>query len=212
MYTPPSFRVDDPASMSAFIESNSFATLVTCQSEEPLASHLPMRNYCENGVCKTLVSHMARKNPQWKHFANDTDVLTIFNGPHAYISPSWYASELAVPTWNYAAVHVYGRPTIVNDHDLIVSHLEEMIEFYERSYNQPWRGILPTEFRDKLIGAIVAFEIQITRIEGNFKLGQNRSTADATSVHNALKESNDSNARSVADIMKSEILIEKLEP
>ena len=137
MYIPPSFRFDDPAKLSAFMNAHSFATLITCESGVPFASHLPMRHTCDSNVCTTLVSHMARSNPQWKHFASQTEVLTIFAGPHAYISPSWYATDRAVPTWNYATVHVYGRPRIMGDHEVVVALLADTIEFYERSFDRP---------------------------------------------------------------------------
>jgi len=203
MYIPPSFRIDDAQQLFSFMETNSFATLVTCDAGTPTASHLPVRLFCDQDVCTSLVSHMARANPQWRHFANGSEVLTIFPGPHAYISPSWYEAEKAVPTWNYAAVHVYGRATVMEDHDRVVALLAETIEFYERSFERPWPGILPAEFRDQLIDAIVAFEITIDRIEGNFKLGQNRSTADLENVHHALSQSENANARALAALMTS---------
>jgi len=204
MYIPPSFRIDDTAKLTAFMNAYSFATMVTSDSGVPLATHLPVRPFCEDGVCTTLVSHMARANPQWRHFSHDVDVLTIFTGPHAYISPSWYTTEKAVPTWNYAAVHVYGRPAIMDDHERVVSLLAETVDFYERSFDRPWPNILPTAFRDQLINAIVAFEIRVTRIEGKFKLGQNRSKDDTDGVYNALSCSLDGNSRALAELMVSE--------
>jgi len=204
MYIPPSFRIDYPKKLSAFMDAYSFATLVTCHSSEPLATHLPVRQISKDGVCTTLVSHMARANPQWRHFSTDVDVLTIFAGPHAYISPSWYATEPAVPTWNYAAVHVYGRPVIIDDHKRIVSLLNETVSFYEQSFDRPWPGTLPIEFRDQLIESIVAFEIRVTRIEGKFKLGQNRSVDDTKGVYKALAGSQNDDARTLAALMASE--------
>lgn len=147
---------------------------------------------------------MARANPQWRHFSAGTEVLTIFTGPHAYISPSWYATDQAVPTWNYTATHVYGVPVVLNDHAQIVSMLDETVRFYERSFDKPWPGILPDDFRDKLINAIVAFEIRVTRIEGKFKLGQNRSSDDLCGVHDALAASQHYGDRELCAFMAAE--------
>lgn len=201
MYIPPSFRIDDPATLSAFMEAHSFATLVTSEDGVPLATHLPVRHFCESGVCTRLVSHIARANPQWRQFDGDTEVLTIFQGPHAYISPSWYASEVAVPTWNYTAAHVYGIPRVVSDHEKIVSLLEETVRFYEASFERPWPGTLPNELRDQLIDSIVAFEIDVTRTEGKFKLGQNRSADDIDGVYRALTASQNAQHRELAAVM-----------
>jgi transcriptional regulator len=204
MYIPPSFRIDDAAKLSAFMNAHSFATLVTCKDSVPFATHLPIRHFCENGVCTTLVSHMAKANPQWQHFSPDSEVLAIFTGPHAYISPSWYATATAVPTWNYTASHVYGFPALLTDHAKVVSLLEETVSFYERTFAQPWPGTLPDDLRDNLIRSIVAFEIRVTRIEGKFKLGQNRSAADIDGVYAALAASKQYRDRELSDVMASE--------
>ena len=203
MYIPPSFRIDDADTLSAFMNSYSFATLVTSDDGVPFGTHLPVRHFCENGECKMLVAHMARANPQWKHFSEDGEVLTIFSGPHAYISPSWYQTENSVPTWNYAATHVYGYPRLLENHEQIVSMLDETVSFYEREFETPWHGTLPTELRDSLIHAIVAFEIVVTRVEGKFKLGQNRSDADISSVAYQLSQSSNDGNREMAEFMKS---------
>jgi len=208
MYIPPSFRIDDAAKLSAFMDSHSFASVISCDKEGvPCASHLPMRHMVERQVCTTLVGHMARANPQWKHFRDDVEVLTIFHGPHAYISPSWYATDMAVPTWNYAAVHVYGRPRIMEDHDAVVSLLEDTVGFYEQSFEKPWPGMLPSEFRDQLIRSIVAFEISVTRVEGKYKLGQNRDQEDIWRVHQELSSSDDPQSHALAAFMRSEKLV-----
>lgn len=204
MYIPPSFKIDDPAKLSEFMKAHSFATLVTCQEGIPYATHLPVRHYFEDGNCVALVAHMARANPQWKHFSDDVEVLTIFTGPHAYISPSWYATDHAVPTWNYTSVHVYGVPRLLEDQDQVATLLEETVEFYERSFSQPWQSTLPEEMRDKLISSIVAFEINVTRVEGKFKLGQNRSDADRSGVHATLANSSNPNDKALAKYMESE--------
>lgn len=204
MYIPPAFRIDEPRKLAEFIHRHSFATVITHDGTAPYASHLPVLFRADMGAHGTLVSHMARANPQWQHFASGSEVLVIFNGPHSYISPSWYETELAVPTWNYATVHAYGVPIIFDEHERVVSLLRETVSTYEASSARPWTGDLPDDFRDKLMQGIVAFEIPVTRIEGKFKLGQNRSAADVHGVFDALSRSDDPNSRAVAHMMLSE--------
>lgn len=204
MYIPPSFRIDDASKLSEFMDAHSFATLVTCSHGIPFATHLPMRHYRDDEGRTTLVSHMARANPQWKHFSAASEVLTIFSGPHAYVSPSWYAADNAVPTWNYAAAHVYGTPTVLKDHVRIVAMLADTVHFYEQTFSRPWPGILPDELRDQLIDAIVAFEIRVTRMEGKFKLSQNRSADDIAGVYKALSTSKRHGDRELSGLMASE--------
>ncbi len=201
MYIPPSFRVEDPAKLAAFIRQHSFATFVTHDEGGPFASHLPMLYHPERGPHGALVSHLARANPQWHHFASGLEALAIFHGPHAYISPSWYETQPAVPTWNYAVVHAYGVPTILTDHDQVLSLLQETIVTYEASLEQPWSGELPEDYRDKLARGIVAFEIPITRLEGKLKLGQNRSAADIQGAARGLARSADPGDQAVARMM-----------
>jgi transcriptional regulator len=204
MYIPSAFRVDDPGKLAAFIQRHSFATLVTHDGLAPFASHLPMLFRPQAGTRGTLVSHMARANPQWEHFAAGGEVLAIFQGPHSYISPSWYQSAPAVPTWNYTAVHAYGIPSVIADSQRVIALLDETIATYEAGLERPWPGNLPGEFRDKLAQGIVAFEIPVNRIEGKFKLGQNRSEADARGVHEALSRSSDADSRALAELMQAE--------
>lgn len=204
MYIPPAFRVEDASKLAAFIQRHSFATLITHDGTAPFASHLPMLFRPDVGSHGTLVSHMARANPQWQHFASGCEVLAIFHGPHSYISPSWYQTELAVPTWNYATVHAYGVPTVFSEHERVVSLLRETVSAYEASFEQPWPGDLPDDFRDKLMHGIVAFEIPVTRVEGKFKLGQNRPAADTQGVFDALSRSADPDSLAVARMMLTE--------
>ena len=178
MYLPAHFRVDDFDVLSAFIEENSFATLITFDDAAPFATHLPLLFDKSRGEHGTLSGHVARGNAQWKHLQNlqenGGETLAIFHGPHAYISPSWYETPLAVPTWNYAAVHAYGTPRLLND-DELAAQLRAMIQKYESGFSAPWTGDLPDDFLSKMRLGIVGFDIQITRLEGKWKLGQNRS-------------------------------------
>ncbi len=204
MYNPPTFRVDDPGKLAGFIERHSFATLITHDGAAPFASHLPMLFHADQGSHGTLVSHMARANPQWQHFASGSEVLAVFHGPHSYVSPSWYQTEPAVPTWNYATVHAYGVPRIFSGHEQVVALLGETVSAYESGFASPWHGELPGEFRDKLIQGIVAFEIPVSRIEGKFKLGQNRPAADIQGVFNELSRSGDAGSAELARMMLAE--------
>jgi transcriptional regulator len=204
MYIPPAFRVEDAAKIAAFIRQYSFATFITNDGGAPFASHLPMLFRPDGGPHGTLLSHLAWANPQWKHFESGREALAIFHGPHSYISPSWYKAELAVPTWNYAVVHAYGVPKVFSDHERIVSLLRELVAAYESSFEQPWPGDLPDEYRDKMIQGIVAFEIPISRVECKFKFGQNRSAEDIHGVIDALVRSTDAESQALAKMMLAE--------
>ncbi len=125
----------------------------------------------------------------------------MFHGPHAYISPSWYETSPAVPTWNYAAVHAYGVPRIIADHDRLVAMLQELVEIHEAGRENRWPGTLPDEYRDKMITGIVGFEIVITRIEAKYKLSQNRPDGDVNAVVAALSASPDQTERELGEIM-----------
>lgn len=200
MYTPVHFQIDDRDTLNAFMRQHSFATIVSHDGNVPQATHMPVLLNPTQGSHGCLLSHMARANPQWRHFSN-TEVLVIFTGPHAYISPAWYVTEPAVPTWNYTAVHAYGIPRIVTDHDRFVQMLHDLVEFYEAERPNRWHYTLPAEFRDGLMKGIVGIEIEITRLEGKFKLSQNR-PQDAPSVIAMLEKSPDQTDRDTAKMMK----------
>jgi transcriptional regulator len=204
MYIPSAFRVEDSEKLASFVRRHSFATLVTFDDRAPFASHLPMLFRPEADGHGTLLSHMARANPQWQHFASIAEVLVVFHGPHTYVSPSWYQTECAVPTWNYATVHAYGVPSIFTEHERVIRLLRDTVSTYEAAQEKPWHGQLPADFRDKLIQAIVALEIPISRIEGKFKLGQNRPAEDLEGVFKVLSRSIDPDSRAVAQMMLSE--------
>lgn len=200
MYSPDHFKVTDPAALMAFMQKHSFATIVTQDGEAPHATHMPVLYDPDKGEKGTLVSQMARANPQWQHFEEEREVLVIFTGPHAYVSPAWYLTAPAVPTWNYTAVHVYGIPRLVTDPEKFASMLHDLIEFYESSRVDRWHGEMPDTFRDRLMKGIVGVEIEITRIEGKFKLSQNR-PEDQPGVIAALAASDDQTDREVSAMM-----------
>ena len=204
MYIPPPFRVEDPSKLSEFIQQNSFATLVTHDGQAPFASHLPTLFRPDTGPHGTLIAHLARANPQWKHFAGGAEALAIFHGPHGYISPAWYQTSPAVPTWNYAVVHAYGVPAIIDDRERVVALLRETIAIFEAPFDPPWAGDLPADYLDKMINGIVAFEIPVTRIEGKFKFGQNRAAEDVRGVIETLSKLKDPGDQALSAMMERE--------
>ncbi|MDB6140365.1 MAG: hypothetical protein JWO94_3437 [Verrucomicrobiaceae bacterium] len=202
MYVPPTLAKSDPGEIAAFMRRHSFATLISHDGQAPFATHVPVLFKADAGKHGTITAHIAKANPQWQHFANGKEVLVIFQGPHAYISPSWYETKAAVPTWNYAVVHAYGVPCIITDHDRVVAMLHDLVETYEAGRENRWPGDMSEEFRDKMIGGIVGFEIDITRIEAKYKLSQGRSLADVQGVIAALSASPDQTERELAAMMK----------
>jgi transcriptional regulator len=173
VYIPASFRVEEAAVLHSFIEHFGFATLVTIRDGSPFATHLPLLLDRERGL---LLGHMARANPHWECL-NGVESLAIFTGPHSYISPTWYVTHPSVPTWNYTAVHVCGVATLTSD-QRTREIVEAIVMKYESSRANPWPNILPDEYRTNLLRGVVGFEMPIARIEGKFKLGQNRPAAD----------------------------------
>ncbi len=204
MYVPAHFEVTDPGILHSVMREFGFARVVTHDGQAPFASHLPILLADIDTDQPRLVGHMARANPQWRHFANDTEALVIFEGPHAYISPTWYETKLAVPTWNYVAVHAYGRPTAVEDPDRLLALVDQTVAHYESGRDNPWQPELPDDFRDGLLKAIVGFEIPISRLEGKFKLGQNRTETDLAGTLAALRSSPDPIERQLAEWMARE--------
>jgi transcriptional regulator len=196
MYIPSSFRIDAPDVIYDFIDDYSFATLVSVCGGIPFATHLPLLLDRER---RALLGHVARANPHADVFGAGSESLAIFNGPHAYISPSWYATAPAVPTWNYAAVHVYGPLEPLSE--IRTRELVDLtVDKYESKRPIPWPNDLPQDFREKMLAAIVGFEMPIGRVEGKFKLGQNRSEADQARMYSQLKSAG-ADARSLAEFI-----------
>ncbi|HEX5688475.1 MAG TPA: FMN-binding negative transcriptional regulator [Roseiflexaceae bacterium] len=203
MYLPISFREDNPETLHELIRQNNFGILVTQRDGAPFATHLPFLLDSSRGPHGTLIAHLARANPQWRDFGGG-EALTIFQGPHAYITPSWYESMPSVPTWNYAVVHAYGIPRIVEDRDELYGMLERLVVNHESPRPQPWPMDLSDEYMDRMMRAVVGFEIEITRIEGKFKLSQNRSATDQQRVADELANSETPLDQAVAELMRAE--------
>lgn len=208
MYTPRHFAVDDPTELKAFMQHYNFAALVSTHENELTATHLPFILDMERGEYGTLIAHLARANPQWQSFTSNQEVLVMFTGPHAYVSPSWYeAAPTNVPTWNYTAVHAYGVPTIIDDHDAVYAILSQLVTEHEAHFQHPWSMQSSDEYVKRAINAIVAFEIPITRVEGKYKLSQNRTPADHYSVAAHLFASDDPLSEQTAEMMRQQTQI-----
>lgn len=211
MYIPSFNRVLDRKTIDAFLHAHGFAIVVTKADGAPFASHLPVLLDEQVGEHGRLRSHMARANPQWRHFETEEEVLCLFQGPHAYISPSWYVTQHPVPTWNYTTVHVYGRPHILEAADL-KTILFETTDRYESARPRPWKIPLSEAEVDEMCKAIVGFSIEITRVEAKFKLGQNRSREDQESMRQALQSAPDGGSRELAEFIQKQREQEKEEP
>lgn len=202
MYVPPAFKIDDLPRLHALMRENSFATLVTGENETLTATHIPILLDAARGRHGTLIGHVAKANSHWEALRGESEALVIFQGPHAYISPSWYITPAAVPTWNYVAVHAYGRPRLIEDPQRVREIVVETVKTYESGFEKPWRTEVAADLVEKLLAQIVAFEIELTRIEGKAKLNQNRSLADRQKVIEALECSANPTDRDVAKFMK----------
>ena len=200
MYVPPAFKEEEPAKLFNFIRQYSFGVLFSGQEENLLASHLPFLTNETIGQKGILLSHMAKANNHWQ-VLEGREVLVVFQGPQAYLSPSWYEEVEVVPTWNYAAVHVYGKFLTTNEGETRET-LERMVGFYEATLAKPWKlESLPKDFFEKLLKMIVGFKIEINRLEGKWKLSQNHSAERRQKVIQAL-EKGANGAKEVAKLMK----------
>ncbi|MDR1989351.1 MAG: FMN-binding negative transcriptional regulator [Acidobacteriaceae bacterium] len=202
MYVPQSFVESDREVLGSFIRRYAFATVVS-HGDELHVSHLPLLLLPDQGSQGTLLGHMARANDQWQDFDGERPCLCIFHGPHAYISPTWYEKRPAVPTWNYAVVHVTGRPRRIEEPHALTALLDRTMEEFAPSLRDPSSDVHPSEeLRAALLKQIVGFEIAIERVEGKFKLGQNRSAQDRAGIVRALEEIGGSNAEALIELMK----------
>lgn len=206
MYIPKHFREDDLTVLQKLIRDYSFATLISTQEDGvPIATHLPFMYDSEPAPYGTLRAHMALGNPHWRAFQEVRESLVIFQGPHTYISPSWYEVELSVPTWNYATVHAYGKPRIITDPAELYEHLKTLIATHEAQFPDPWPFQLPTEYVERMMKGVVGFAIEITRLEGKFKMSQNRSPREQERVIEELSSATDSTTREVAAVMRERL-------
>ena len=203
VYTPSHFEITERAAIARLMHDHPFATLVTPGAPEPQISHVPLLLLPGCEPHGTLIGHMARANPHWRSVAG-TESIAIFHGPHAYVSPTWYAEpEKAVPTWNYAVVHAAGTLDIVDDPLETRRILEALVHRFEANRATPWEFAMPQPQRDALVGAIVAFRMRIRRLNGKFKLSQNRPPLDRARVAAALDAEPYADAAAVAAWMRA---------
>jgi transcriptional regulator len=202
MYIPEFNRVRDHADTVSFVQANPFGILVSASDAGPFATHLPILARSADQPM-VLHGHMARANPHWHLLENGQECLIIFHGPHAYISPSLYESRESVPTWNYAAVHVYGHARVVSEPEQLLEEVREIIHAFDPAYFAQW-STLSEKFRHGMLKQIVGFEIVATRIEAKFKISQNRSKKDQAAVIASLGQSTDSAVSGIAQLMQKQ--------
>jgi transcriptional regulator len=202
VYTPSQFDISDRAAIARLMHDHPFATVVTPVTPEPQISHLPLLLVPGCEPHGTLLGHMARANPHWRDIER-VESTAIFQGPHAYVSPAWYAEPArGVPTWNYAVVHACGMLEIIDDPVATCRVLDALVHRFEGTRDNPWQFAMPEEQRDALVGAIVAFRMRIRRLTGKFKLSQNRPATDRARVAQALEDAGDFESVSVAAWMR----------
>ncbi|UAA40234.1 FMN-binding negative transcriptional regulator [Paraneptunicella aestuarii] len=179
MYIPKHFEVKDQEELHRFIQSHAFGQLISNIDGRPFVSHLPFKLSEDK---QQLLCHVARRNPQWQSIESQ-EILVTFQGAHDYISPTWYQSQ-GVPTWNYQAVHVYGKAELMTDSDELQTLVEELSAIYERQNPNPWQP----DYKASMLNMIVGIKIAITEIQGKYKFSQNRSLEDRENVISKLQE------------------------
>jgi transcriptional regulator len=194
MYVPKHFAAADEGLLWDLVSEHSFGSLLSIAAGEPFVSHVP---FMFERDARLLHCHVARANPQWQHIASSPRVLAIFAGPHGYVSPTWYAEQGGVPTWNYAVVHVHGEAVCIDDPQHKRRHVETLAAKYERGRAKPW---VP-DYDVRRLEGIVGIEIRVTKLEGKLKLSQNRSAADRAGVIAELEASGRADDAALARLM-----------
>jgi transcriptional regulator len=201
MYIPKHFKIEDEEQIYEFIEKYSFATLYSTHKGEPYATHLPLILKKEE---KALYGHFARPNGQWKDIENQS-VLVVFQGPHCYISPSWYEINDAVPTWNYVSIHLYGKVEIIEDEKVIFDSLNDMVKKYEKPASPYNLNNVDSKYVEGMSKGIVAFKITINKIEAKAKLSQNHPVERQELIIENLEKTADQDNLGVAALMKKNL-------
>ncbi|MEG7283783.1 FMN-binding negative transcriptional regulator [Bacillus sp. 0909A] len=203
MYIPKYYKVTNVDDIWDFVQNNSFGTIVTTAQGKPIATHLPLQ-LMKEGDTYYITGHIAYGNPQWRTFETCEDVLVMFQGPHAYISSSWYEKE-NVPTWNYQAVHVYGTAIILNEEEL-KHDLTMLLQKYEKHRKNPvlWDKLSPQLLESQLKG-IVGFKMKVGEIQASYKLSQNRNEKDYMNIIDQLRNEGDSNSKQMVELMEKRL-------
>ena len=206
MYLPSAFRQDDLAELHAQMQASPFALLTSAGAAGVQASHLPLLLAPDEGEFGTLYGHFARANPHWRDLQGGAEALAVFSGPDAYISPGWYPAKAehgkVVPTWNYIAVHARGPVELIEEPERLLQIVSRLSDQHESGRERPWAvSDAPREYIDSMLRAIVGFALPIRRLEGKWKLGQNRSAADQAGVRDGLAASTSPGDRELATRM-----------
>jgi transcriptional regulator len=209
MYQPKHFRVDDVRRLHALMRARPFATLVSVGSLGLYGTHLPTVLQAD-GSFGIIECHLARANPHWRDLSACNEGLMIFQGPQGYITPNWYPSKAehgkVVPTWNYAVVHAYGRPEVVDDANWLRRHVTELTSQQERDQPRPWTpSDSPEAFVESMLQAIIGFRFVIKRLEGKWKMSQNRGMHDREGVARGLRNRGLADDFEIADIVSGEL-------
>jgi transcriptional regulator len=213
MYVPEHFAERDLAALHALVRGRPFALLTSARlGEPPVASHLPLLLDEKTGERGTLIGHMARANSHWRHFDGETRALAVFQGPHAYVSARWFPSAKQVPTWNYLAVHVTGRPRVITDTTRVFALLRELMGDNERGLPDAARAVgkgpreladIPFAYLDRLARGIVAFELPIEALEGKRKLSQNKKPGERRMLVQGLRAAGHPDALEIAALIEA---------
>jgi transcriptional regulator len=204
VYVPAAFAETDTAKLQEFMRHHSFAILTTHGEDGLVASHLPVLLDADTGRYGHLLGHMARANPQWKSVLGEA--LVVFSGPHTYVSPAWYEEGGTVPTWNYVAVHAYGTFQIVEDRHGLLEILRRSVTTYEAPRSEPWAFDESAPHVEALLKAIVGFRIEISRLEGKWKLSQNHPERRRAKVIQALAARPEQDSQAVAALMRERLI------
>lgn len=208
MYQPPQFREDRKEIMHELMRTHPFATLITIKDGDICADHLPLLIHSEVSQYGTVRGHVAKGNPLWRRGNDGPNALAIFQGPQAYITPSWYPSKKehgkVVPTWNYAVVHARGEIRFIDDRDWLAAHLIELTTRQERDRPVPWKiSDAPEDYVERQLKGIVGLELEITSLEGKWKVSQNRDAKDRKGVQRGLLLERDKDAAAIAKLVEA---------
>lgn len=206
MYQPPHFREERLDVLHTLIRTHPFGAMVTLGDDGLVANHYPFVIDPSQGPFGRLRAHMSRANTQWRELDGSREALVIFQGTDSYITPSWYPSKAetgkAVPTWNYAIVHVHGRPRAMHDPEWLMRHVGELTSQHEAGRAEPWSlADAPADFLEGMLKGIVGVELEISRIEGKWKTSQNRPEADRAGVVRGLTEQGDERSLAMAEMV-----------
>lgn len=209
MYLPAHFEQSNIEAMHELMRAYPLATLITHGSNGLSVNHVPLYLSTDAGQFGVLSGHVPKANPVWRDASSNTEVVVVFQGPQAYISPSWYASKplggKVVPTWNYTVVHAHGEMRAIEDGHWIAAHLEQLTDRLEAQFEHPWSvSDVPGDFTEKLLAHLVGIEISISKLQGKWKVSQNRPAQDRQSVARALRERDTTDEALMADLVEGD--------